>query len=91
MIEAFWHLLKKKTFICLREIIERFARASLLQIYLTADQYIKWSHDCYKYIVYFFFNITGQVPYPTMDINEVKEKVLNGERMPQPQHCSPQL
>lgn len=33
----------------------------------------------------------GQVPYPTMDINEVKEKVLNGERMPQPQHCSPQL
>ncbi|XP_061183604.1 fibroblast growth factor receptor homolog 1-like [Saccostrea echinata] len=33
----------------------------------------------------------GLRPYPSMDIDEVKEKVLSGYRMSQPQHCSSEL
>ncbi|XP_056012377.1 fibroblast growth factor receptor 3-like isoform X3 [Ostrea edulis] len=33
----------------------------------------------------------GLKPYPVMDIEDVKEKVISGYRMPQPHHCSQEL
>ena len=38
-----------------------------------------------------FLNIPGLKPYPSMDIEEVKDNVVNGYRMPHPQHCSQEL